>query len=65
MNNQVDKSLERVLREYYLDYVNNFLTRNRFAEYHGIPLTYAELVINMGEYLHEEHVEAYKQKESI
>lgn len=65
MTNQAEKPLERVLREYYLDYVNNFLTRKRFAEYHGIPIAYADLVLNMGEYLHEEYVEAYKQKESI
>jgi hypothetical protein len=32
----------------YLDYVNNFLTLKRFAEYHGIDIDEAATIIQEG-----------------
>lgn len=37
----------------YLDYVNNFLTVARFAEYYGITETEANEVIRIGRYNNE------------
>ena len=34
--------------ELYLDYVNNFLTIERFAEYYGMSVDYANHVIEVG-----------------
>tara|TARA_R100000353_G_scaffold126445_1_gene89779 strand:+ start:306 stop:443 length:138 start_codon:yes stop_codon:yes gene_type:complete len=36
------------LEKMYLDYVNNFLTVPRFAEYYGITVTEANEIINLG-----------------
>jgi len=35
-------------QDMYLDWVNNFLTVERFAEYYGITTSYAEYVIDLG-----------------
>ena len=35
------------LNEIYLDYVNNFLTIERFAEFYGIEINIAEELINI------------------
>lgn len=34
--------------ELYLDYINNFLTVGRFAEYYGMSENYANHVIEIG-----------------
>lgn len=34
------------IKELYLDYTNNFLTVQRFAEYHGISEELAQMIIN-------------------
>ena len=57
---QANQSLERVLREYYLDWVNNFLTVARFAEYHGLTTKQAQQVIEMGRDLHESYCDMMK-----
>lgn len=36
--------------ELYLDYFNNFITIQRFAEYHNLPLEIAKAVIKSGMY---------------
>jgi hypothetical protein len=36
------------LEELYLDYVNNFLTVERFAEYYGLSVELANLIIKEG-----------------
>jgi|TARA_Y100000590_G_scaffold84148_1_gene93966 hypothetical protein len=36
------------LEKMYLDYVNNFLTVTRFAEYYGITVKDANEIINLG-----------------
>jgi len=40
----------------YLDWLNNFLTLERFAEYYGITLEEAAIVINTGRDDHEANV---------
>lgn len=39
--------------EMYLDYVNNFLTVKRFAEYYGMSEEYANHVIVIGRHANE------------
>lgn len=40
----------------FLDYFNNFLTVERFAEYYGLTVTKARRVIRIGRNLHERGV---------
>jgi len=40
----------------YLDYVNNFLTLERFAEYYGLSYTSAQRVYAVGKEVHEQRV---------
>lgn len=44
-------SLEK-LNEIYLDYFNNFLTVEGFANYYGLTLEVADLVIQAGRKAH-------------
>ena len=41
-------TLHDTLESLYLDWVNNFLSINRFAEYYGITEEHALHLINMG-----------------
>lgn len=43
------------IEELYLDYVNNFLTVSRFAEYYSISTELAEAVINEGRSINEQN----------
>jgi hypothetical protein len=45
------------LRELYLDYTNDYLTIQKFAEHHQIEVDDARRLMNIGEKLHEKHVE--------
>ncbi len=45
------------LRRLYLDYVNDYLTVEVFAEHHGLSVPDASLVIEAGRRLHEQYVE--------
>ena len=38
-------SLDDVIHKVYLDYVNNFLSVERFAEYYNISVEFAEALI--------------------
>jgi hypothetical protein len=44
------------LRVLYLDYVNNFLTVARFAEYYSLQNAKALKIIDLGRKLHERRV---------
>jgi len=44
----------------YLDWVNNFLTVERFAEYYGVPVIVAHNWIAIGHNLHEDHAAYHK-----
>lgn len=49
-----------MLRQYlinlYLDYVNNWLTLDKFAEFHEITKGEAHTIIEIGKKYHEEYV---------
>jgi len=45
--------LKAELQKVYLDWVNNWLTRDRFAEYYGLTLDQAHRVIELGRDIHE------------
>lgn len=48
--------MNTTLRAMYLDYLNNFLTVERFAAYHDISETDANSLIRMGRKYHEDYV---------
>lgn len=48
----------------YLDYVNNFLTLARFAEYYELSISEAERVLIDGKRDHEIEAAAYKRGSS-
>lgn len=52
-------------KDMYLDYVNNFLTITRFAEYYGIGESYAEQIIMIGRNQHNLSVEIAQCKEPV
>lgn len=41
-------------RKMYLDYVNNFLTVEKFAEHYQIPVEKAKIIINTGKNINNE-----------
>ena len=49
--------MNKQLREFYLDWFNNYLTVEKIAEHHGLDVDDAKALINMGRYLHHRHVE--------
>jgi len=49
--------MNKQLREFYLDWVNNYLTVETMAEHHGLDVDDAKALINMGRYMHHRHVE--------
>ena len=46
-----------VLREYYLDWVNNWLSVEAFAGYHELSYSQAVDIIKIGHDLHESFIE--------
>ena len=46
-------TLSKVFEDMYLDYVNNFLTLEAFAEYYGINKTSARRIIKRGREINE------------
>ena len=53
-NNITKRGLNDILRAYYLDWVNNWLTLASFAEYHDLTPSDAKKVIELGRKLHEQ-----------
>jgi len=51
MHNQ---TMAKQLQEFYLDWVNNYLSVDKIAEHHEITVEDAELFINLGRSYHEE-----------
>lgn len=41
------------LNEIYVDYLNNYLTIEKFAEHNGLTKEHAASVLNAGRYVHE------------
>lgn len=52
--------MKQKLIDFYLDYVNNFLTMAGLAEYYSINEDDALVLIDMGKKYHEEHVAQLK-----
>lgn len=48
------KPLREILKEYYLEYVNNYLTVDEFAEHNGICRDHALEIIAMGHVINNE-----------
>ena len=52
-----DKALKAAYDEYldfiFMDWFNNFLSVERFAEYYGLEIEQAEKVINVGRKIHD------------
>lgn len=42
-----------ILIDFYLDWVNNFLTTEKMAAYYGITENHCKLLIETGKYYHE------------
>lgn len=47
---------QKQLAEMYLDYFNDFLTYDRFAEYYGLNIKEATNLIDLGRLAHEDSV---------
>ena len=41
-------SAHKTIEAYYLDFVNNYLTIEKFAEHHGLYVNEAQTLINLG-----------------
>lgn len=52
--------MNKQLREFYLDWLNNYLTVEKIAEHHGLDVDDAKALISMGRYMHHNHVERIK-----
>lgn len=50
------KQANQYLRDLYLDFVNNYLTVEKFAEHHELHVPVAVELLAMGKTLHEEYV---------
>ena len=48
---------KEMLADMYLDWFNNFLTYERYAEYYSISVDEAKQVINLGRTYHNQRVE--------
>lgn len=45
----------------YLDRVNNFLTNDKFAEYYGLHITEANVILEKGALIHETFASLYQE----
>jgi hypothetical protein len=44
------------LADFYLQFLNDFLTVERFAEWHGMPVYHCQILLNLGRDFHEDRV---------
>ena len=49
----MEESLRHTLNEYYLEFFNDYLTVEKFAEHKGLPLDMAKNIIEAGRYVHD------------
>ena len=49
--------IKKQLAELYLDYLNNYLTIDKFSEHNGLSFYHSELLIDLGRDYHQEMVE--------
>lgn len=59
------KTANETLRALYLDYVNNYLTVDKFAEHHEIHPTDARRLLSMGKVYHEEYAASAKHAKAV
>ena len=52
--------LKFILKEFYLDYVNNFLTKESLAEYYGLELSDVMELLKIGKKIHKQMTERNK-----
>ena len=50
-------TIQQTIQALYLEYLNNFLTVERFAEYHNLSMVDAQTLVNMGREFHREATE--------
>ena len=55
--------MNKILREMFLDYYNNYLTVALFAEHNGISEQDAQTLIDLGYKYHEEYVALTKRRQ--
>ena len=54
--------MRKTLKEFYLDYVNNYLTIEKIAEHNEISYLTAKTLIAFGKYYHEKDIPHKKAK---
>ena len=52
----INQTMEKQLQEFYLDWVNNYLTVDTIAEHHEIPGADARLLIELGRSYHQQRI---------
>jgi len=57
--------MRNTLINFYLDYVNNYLTVAKCAEDNGVSVMQCLALISIGKQLHEKQVQQYKQGRMI
>ena len=57
--------MNKQLREFYLDWFNNYLTVEKIAEHHGLDVDDAKALISMGRYMHHRHVEMINREVTV
>lgn len=60
MNNPIQKPFSKVLREFYLDWLNNYLTVKKMAEDNCMSLEDTNKLINLGRKYHYKYTEQLK-----
>lgn len=53
--------MKQALADFYLDYLNNYLTREKFAEDQQMTVEDATALLNLGRKYHEEQVQNLKE----
>ena len=56
--------MKNQLADFYLDFVNDFLTVEKFAAHHGMSTSHAAALINIGRELQEERREALRRSDA-
>ena len=59
-NAHLDRNpIAKQANELYIEFANDFLTVERFAEWHDLPLEYAQALIKYGRELHRCEIKAF------
>jgi len=55
--------MNKQIREFYLDWFNNYLTVEKMAEHHELDVAHARTLIDMGRDAHQKYVDEVKRLE--